>query len=49
MTPPVEAMVKWAFEDPAMATTAETTWRTVVVVMRMMRERKTRSWIVVAP
>jgi hypothetical protein len=42
-------MVKWAFETPAMATTAETTWRMVVVVRMMMRERKTRSWTVVAP
>jgi hypothetical protein len=46
---PVGAMVKGAFETPAMVTTAETTWRAVVVVRMTTRERKTRSWTVVAP
>ena len=44
MISPVGAMVKWAFETPAMATTVETIWRIVVAVRMMMRERKTRSW-----
>ena len=41
-------MVKWTFENPAKATTAVTIWRIVVVARMMMRERKTKPWMVVA-
>ena len=43
----MEATTKWVFETPAKATTAVRLWWIDVVVGTMMRERKSRTWMVV--